>query len=72
MLSTRKTARLAGLIYVLASIPAFYGLMYVPSKLLVRGDPASTARNILASQIIRAAPSFGRSRGGLTRLHIVR
>jgi hypothetical protein len=29
---------------------AFFGLMYVPSVLLVPGDPAATSRNILASQ----------------------
>ncbi len=50
MTSTRKLARLAGLLYVLASIPGFYGLIYVPSALIVRGDAAATAHRILASE----------------------
>jgi hypothetical protein len=49
MTSTRKTARLAGLLYVLISLPGFYGLMYVPQRLFVHGDAAATARNILAA-----------------------
>jgi hypothetical protein len=31
-------------------IPAVFSLMYVPSKLIVRGDATATAANILASQ----------------------
>lgn len=50
MNSTRKLARLAGLLYVLGSIPGFYGLLVVPSALIRRGDAAATAHNILASQ----------------------
>jgi hypothetical protein len=34
------------------SIPGFYGLLYVPSKLIVRGEPAATARNIAASETL--------------------
>ena len=55
MRSTKKTARLAGLVYLLVALPGFYGLLYVPSKVLVRGNPSATARNILAS------PTFFRS-----------
>lgn len=48
--SINRTARLAGALY-LASMPfAFFGLIYVPSVLLVRGDAATTARNIMASE----------------------
>jgi hypothetical protein len=50
MTSTRKLARLAGLLYLLISIPGFYGLMYVPSALFVHGNPAATAHNIMASE----------------------
>ena len=35
MTSTKKLARLVGLLYVLLSIPGFYGLVYVPSALIV-------------------------------------
>lgn len=48
--STKKAARLIGLLYVLLSIPGIYGLLYVPSHLTVHGDPAATAHNILASE----------------------
>jgi len=50
MNSTKKTARVAGLLYLLMGIPAVFSLMYVPSKLIVRGDATATANNILASQ----------------------
>ena len=49
MTSTRKLARTIGLLYLLVSIPGIWGLIYVPTKLIVRGDAAATARNILAS-----------------------
>jgi hypothetical protein len=50
MNSTKKTARVAGLLYVLFSIPGFFGLIYVPSHLVVRGDSTATASNIMASE----------------------
>ncbi|MEW6364921.1 MAG: DUF4386 domain-containing protein [Acidobacteriota bacterium] len=50
MSSTKKDARIAGVLYLLLSFPAYFGLMYVPGKLIVRGDAAATAGNILASQ----------------------
>jgi hypothetical protein len=49
-MNPKKTARIAGLIY-LVSIPfQVFGFFYVPSKLIVPGDAASTARNIIASE----------------------
>ena len=50
MTSTKKLARLVGLLYVLLSIPGFYGLVYVPSALIVDGNAAATAHNILGSE----------------------
>jgi hypothetical protein len=48
--SINRTARLAGGLY-LASMPfAIFGFFYVPSALLVPGDPATTSRNIMASE----------------------
>lgn len=49
MSSTRKLGRVAGLLYVLISIPGLYGLLIVPSALIVHGNPAATAHNLLAS-----------------------
>jgi hypothetical protein len=50
MNSTKTTARVAGLLYLLLGITGFFSLMYVPSKLIVRGNAAATASNILASE----------------------
>lgn len=44
--------RMAGLLYLLGSIPGFFALLYVPSKLFVRGNPAATAHNIAASETL--------------------
>lgn len=49
---TKKTARLAGLLYLVSSIPAPFALLYVPGKLLVRGDAAATAERIRASETL--------------------
>ncbi len=45
-----RTARLAGGLYLALMPFAFFGVMYVPSVLLVPGDPAATSRNIMASE----------------------
>ena len=48
--SIQKTARIAGLLYlVLAALSAF-GLVYVPSVLTAPGDAATTVSNILANE----------------------
>ena len=46
----KKQARVAGLLYFLASLPAPFGLIYVPSKLIVLNDATATANNIRASE----------------------
>jgi Domain of unknown function (DUF4386) len=48
--SPKKTARLAGLLYVLSSLTAPFALIYVPNKLTVLGDAAATADRIRASE----------------------
>lgn len=50
--SLKKTARLAGLLYLLWVITGILGLMYLPSKFMVRGDAAATANNILANEFL--------------------
>jgi Domain of unknown function (DUF4386) len=50
MNSTKKTARVAGFLYLLMIPTGVFSLIYVPGKLMVRGDAAATAANILASQ----------------------
>ena len=46
----QKTARLAGLLYLAIAALAVFGLVYVPAMLLVPGDAAATANNIVASE----------------------
>jgi hypothetical protein len=47
---TKKAARVAGLLYVLACIPAPFSLIYVPNTLIVPGDATATASKILAHE----------------------
>src|SRR5437763_4039194 len=49
MNSVKKQARVAGVLYLLASIPAPFCLIYVPSKLIVPGDATATADHVRAS-----------------------
>lgn len=48
--SINRTARLAGGLYLALAPFGYFGIMHVPSLLLVPGDPAATSRNILASE----------------------
>ena len=50
MSSTKKTARIAGLLYLVNGVTGFFGIIYVPSRLIVSGNAAVTANNILASE----------------------
>jgi hypothetical protein len=45
-LSKQNTARLAGIYYLIIAITGFYGIMYVPSKIMVKGDAATTFNNL--------------------------
>ena len=48
----RNPGRIAGLLYVVASVVGIFGLLYVPSKLIVDGNAVETARNIAASETL--------------------
>jgi hypothetical protein len=52
MNSTKKRARIAGLLYLLASIIGFPGLIYVPGKLIMSEDATATANHIRASETL--------------------
>lgn len=52
MNSIKKQARVAGLLYLLASIPAPFALIYVPSTLIVPGDATATADHVRASETL--------------------
>ena len=46
----KKAARVAGAIYLSMVVTGPFSLIYVPSKLIVRGNAAATAENILAHE----------------------
>src|SRR5260370_30423907 len=48
----KKQARIAGLLYLLASIVGFFCLAYVPGKLIVSGDATATANHVRASETL--------------------
>ncbi len=52
MNSAKKQARVAGLLYLLASIIGCFGLIYIPGKLIVTGDATATATHIRASETL--------------------
>jgi hypothetical protein len=49
---TDKAARVAGAVYSSMVITAPFSLIYVPNKLIVRGDATATAANILAHETL--------------------
>ena len=50
MNSIQKTARIAGLLTLMIVVFAPFSVLYVPSILIVPGDAATTANNIMASE----------------------
>src|SRR6266853_3488016 len=48
----KKAARIAGAVYLSMVVTGPFSLIYVPSKLIVRGNAAATAENILAHQTL--------------------
>src|SRR6202165_666133 len=52
MQPTDKAARVAGAIYLSMIFTAPFSLIYVPNKLIVRGDATATANNILAHETL--------------------
>lgn len=50
MNSINKTARLAGVLYLLLAPLGFLGILYVPNVLVIDGNAVATANNILANE----------------------
>src|SRR5437868_14369234 len=50
--SLKRQSRIAALLYFLNALPAPFGLLYVPSVLIVRGDAAATANNVRNSEAL--------------------
>jgi hypothetical protein len=49
---TDKAARIAGAVYLSMVVTAPFSLIYVPGKLIVRGDATATANNVLAHETL--------------------
>jgi Domain of unknown function (DUF4386) len=49
---TKNPGRFAGLLYVVTSIVGFFAMDYVPGKVIVHGNAAATANNILAHETL--------------------
>jgi hypothetical protein len=56
---TRKSARIAGAIYLSMVLVAPFAMIYVPGKLFVHGNAAATADNILAHETMFRLAIFG-------------
>jgi hypothetical protein len=52
MNSIKKQARFAGLLYLLACLPAPFALVYVPGALIVPGDATATADRVRTSETL--------------------
>jgi hypothetical protein len=50
MNSTKRMARIAGVLYLVNAVTGFFSIIYVPRRLLVPGNAAATAGNIIASE----------------------
>ncbi len=48
----KKTARLAGLLYLIWVLTGIYGLMYLPAQTYVQGDALATANKMLANEFL--------------------
>src|SRR5438128_10825898 len=55
----KKAARIAGAIYLSLVLVAPFSMLYVPGKLIVRGNAAATADNILAHETLFRLSIFG-------------
>ena len=50
--SLKKTARLAGLLYLILVITGVYSIIYVSSKIIVLEDTITTSKNILTNEFL--------------------
>src|SRR5215470_6332085 len=50
MNSTKQTSRIAGVLYLVNALTGYFGIVYVPSRLIVWGNTTATASNILGSE----------------------
>lgn len=48
----KKTARIAGFLYLIVVLAGIFSIAYVPSQLIVYDDPSLTLQNIAASELL--------------------
>lgn len=48
----KKTARTAGILYLLLGITGMLGILYIPSQIIVPDDAEATAANILSNELM--------------------
>ena len=51
-INPNKTSRVAGCLYLMLFPLGIFGIIYVPSSLIVLGDAATTASNIMANELL--------------------
>jgi hypothetical protein len=56
--SLKKTARFAGLLYLVWIVIGVFGMFYVPSRINMLGDAAATAQNVLSHESLFRASIF--------------
>ena len=59
MNSSKKTTRLPGLLFLLATVTGGFGLFYIRSYVIVPGDAAATVANIRADEFLYRAAIVG-------------
>ncbi|MEP6595159.1 MAG: DUF4386 domain-containing protein [Ginsengibacter sp.] len=52
IVSRKNTARLAGLLYLIWIITGLFAMFYIPSRIKMRSDAVSAARNILSNEFL--------------------
>lgn len=57
--SKKKTARRAGVYYLLHAITGGFGTLFLPEKIIVPGDAAATIDNLLANEFLFRLAIFG-------------
>lgn len=50
--TNKKTARLAGVLYLVVVVTGIFSLAYIPSKLIASGDPVLSLEKITAAQML--------------------
>jgi hypothetical protein len=50
--SLKKTARIAGLLYLIWVITGIYGIFYISSQIIAQGDAVTTAKNMLTHEFL--------------------